>query len=519
VNSLFVEKTNLDTGRGYRSFLMMTGLLLLICIGIRIWFWYATHLTFEDALITFRYAENVASGNGFVYNIDERVLGTTTPLWTFMLAGVKYAGADLFSASKILSILFDTITCLLIAAIMYPFGVRIAVLFAAFFATSPAIIPVTISGMETSLLLCSMSVALLGYTRKDILFGVGLALTILTRIDGILYAAVFAGMGLLRDRKWILRQLVITCLCCLPWYIFSFIYFGNILPQSLLAKRAVYQLEINSSAAPFLGTFTPFLDSHFLKILIKTAMLILLGTGIVLLFRRKSVILPICLFFLLYSLIFMFSRVIIFIWYLIPPIFVSYVLLAVAIDWYISKAQKNISSRILHNALFPFLLIAIFSLNIVFIQVKIENWGQVQKFEKEVRQTIGLWLKNNAKPGSKIFLEPIGYIGYFAGSELNIQDEIGLLTPIAAKHRNNSTNWYIKTVQTLKPDYIIQYAAALKNNEAEGTRAALFTGNEERAWFFSNFQVEKIIKAKGTYPLITQKEKEYIIFKRMDKAF
>jgi hypothetical protein len=499
--------------------LVTIGLLLLVCIGFRIWFWYTTHLTFEDALITFRYAENVASGNGFVYNTNERVLGTTTPLWTLVLAGAKFAGADLFSASKILSILFDTITCLLIVSIMYPFSVRIAALWAVFFATSPAIIPVTISGMETSLLLCTMSVALLGYMRKNIFFGIGLALTILTRIDGVLYATVFAGIGILQDRKWTLRQLVITCLCCLPWYVFSFMYFGGVLPQSFLAKKAVYHLDLNTSAAPLISTFTPFLDSHPLKILINSAMLILLGTGMTLLIRRKSVFLPAGIFALLYSVILMFSRIIIFTWYLIPPIFFSYILLAVAIDWYIEKVQRNILNRVLHKALLPLLLFAIFLSNIFLVRGKIENYSQLQEFEKDVRQTIGVWLKDNAKPGSKIFLEPIGYIGYFAGPELNIQDEIGLVTPMAAENRSVDVNWYIKTIRALKPDYIVQYAAALEKNEAEGTRTALFTSDVERKWFFSNFLAVTTVKATGIYPQIAQKEKEYIIFRRMDKTF
>jgi hypothetical protein len=41
---------------------------------------------FDDTYITFRYSLNLASGHGFVYNLGEHVLGTTTPLWTLVLA-------------------------------------------------------------------------------------------------------------------------------------------------------------------------------------------------------------------------------------------------------------------------------------------------------------------------------------------------------------------------------------------------------------------------------------------------
>ena len=40
---------------------------------------------FDDTYITFRYALNLASGFGFVYNIGQPVLGTTSPLWAMVL--------------------------------------------------------------------------------------------------------------------------------------------------------------------------------------------------------------------------------------------------------------------------------------------------------------------------------------------------------------------------------------------------------------------------------------------------
>src|SRR5258708_17172329 len=45
-----------------------------------------TPRTIDDAFITFRYARNLLSGNGFVFNPGQHVLGTTTPLYTLLLA-------------------------------------------------------------------------------------------------------------------------------------------------------------------------------------------------------------------------------------------------------------------------------------------------------------------------------------------------------------------------------------------------------------------------------------------------
>ena len=47
---------------------------------------------FDDSYITFRYSLNLAAGHGFVFNVGDPVLGTTTPLWTLVLALCAAAG-------------------------------------------------------------------------------------------------------------------------------------------------------------------------------------------------------------------------------------------------------------------------------------------------------------------------------------------------------------------------------------------------------------------------------------------
>jgi arabinofuranosyltransferase len=49
----------------------------------------------DDAFISFRYAQNLAGGNGLVYNIGERVEGYTNFLWTMIAAGVIRSGSDI----------------------------------------------------------------------------------------------------------------------------------------------------------------------------------------------------------------------------------------------------------------------------------------------------------------------------------------------------------------------------------------------------------------------------------------
>ena len=59
-------------------------LMITVAILLRLaWIAYTNH-TYEDAFITFRYAHQLVEGNGFVYNLGERVYGTTTPLFTIL---------------------------------------------------------------------------------------------------------------------------------------------------------------------------------------------------------------------------------------------------------------------------------------------------------------------------------------------------------------------------------------------------------------------------------------------------
>jgi len=51
----------------------------------------------DGAYITFRYALNLSQGAGYVYNPGERVQGTTTPVFTLILAGM----AALFGAEHL----------------------------------------------------------------------------------------------------------------------------------------------------------------------------------------------------------------------------------------------------------------------------------------------------------------------------------------------------------------------------------------------------------------------------------
>jgi hypothetical protein len=166
--------------------------------------------TIDDAYITFRYARNLLAGEGFVYNPGERVQGTTTPLYTLLLAGEKgiLKRASLPMLALVTNALADAASVALLAwlgrrALGAPWLGLVAGLL---WALSPMSVTFGIGGMETSvyvlLLLLTVASYAAGRSRWSAFC---CALATLTRPDALLLAVpLFAHMvwERIRRRPW-----------------------------------------------------------------------------------------------------------------------------------------------------------------------------------------------------------------------------------------------------------------------------------------------------------------------------
>lgn len=207
---------------------------------------------FEDSYITYRYAENLASGHGFVFNPGERVLGTSTPLWTLVLAFAGRLGFDVPAAGGFLTALSLSLLALtgawMLARIGFP---NLGVVFAAavLWGTGEVLL---FWGMETAffsfLLLAAFALAASG---RPALAGLVMGLACLTRYDGALFAGVLIAALWLRTRRFPRRAALAASAVVAPWLIFSWLYFGSVLPNTLEAKsRAVGMQEYVAESLP-----------------------------------------------------------------------------------------------------------------------------------------------------------------------------------------------------------------------------------------------------------------------------
>ncbi|MEI7720135.1 MAG: hypothetical protein WCI89_02925 [bacterium] len=203
----------------------------------------------DDQFILYRYVDNIVAGKGFVYNIGEQVLGSTTPLFTLVCAAVKYALPFVPTPMLVscINILLLSISAIFFYKLSKLFLSQNFALFAVliFALNLSRTIP---EGMETPLFLLTF-LAFLYYLFTDKLYlsSVLLSLTLLTRPDTGLIAALTA---LLWWQKVGWRETVrLTMLCivvALPWLLFATWYFGSFVPQSLATKlhsHDIYRLS------------------------------------------------------------------------------------------------------------------------------------------------------------------------------------------------------------------------------------------------------------------------------------
>jgi len=198
--------------------------------------------SYDDPYITYRYADNLRRGFGFVYNPGERVQSTTTPLFTLLLAILSPVWGNLPHLANLIGVLSLAAGGLLLwelaAAWKAPWAGRAGLLLYPLFPL--AIAPL---GSETPLYIAFCLGAFAAYVRKHYrLAAVCAALAVLTRPDGLLVGMILAAdftIRYFREKREIPHwdAIILFVFILLPWFIFAWGYFGSPLPATLAAKQ------------------------------------------------------------------------------------------------------------------------------------------------------------------------------------------------------------------------------------------------------------------------------------------
>jgi hypothetical protein len=233
----------------------------------------------DDAFITMRYSRNLAASGAMSYNPPDPVLGTSTPLWTLVLAGGEVGGVAPETTAVVVSSLADGCSILLILAA--PAGGSLAALAAAAtIAAWPAYVTYAVSGMETSLYVLIIVTCLTAMTRnRTALSAAAASLGALCRPDGALLVVLgFVWTLVTASRQAAARYAAVAAVVAAPWAAYAYVRFGSMIPSSVTAKAAAtdpWFVSLQNVAAYF-----------FHGIYLPMTLLALVGCGVVL--RRRE---------------------------------------------------------------------------------------------------------------------------------------------------------------------------------------------------------------------------------------
>jgi hypothetical protein len=220
-------------------------LLVLAVIACRI-LAIAAFPIYDDAFITYRYAANLAAGHGLVFNPGaswEPVLGTTTPGYALLLAGLASLGMKVLDASLCVNILCDAVSAVVLARLLGSALVPSTVALLAF-ASIPEIARVSVGGMEPPLFVLLALIAVAFHAEnKPLWSGLATALCCTVRPEAALLAFILLGhlwlTGTRRVRAtglFVVPLIVVGAISAgALWYVY-----GSPISQSVVAKAQVY---------------------------------------------------------------------------------------------------------------------------------------------------------------------------------------------------------------------------------------------------------------------------------------
>ncbi|EME60048.1 hypothetical protein [Amycolatopsis decaplanina] len=437
VVAVFVLVTwpEISTGKGWRA----VALTLTLCFSLVHQLVFSTIA--EDAYITFRYAQNIADGNGPVFNPGERIEGYANFLWMIVIALPKAAfGADIETSAIVLGILATlgavllahvTVNRVVARAVGEPrpaYGVAAAVLVAG----AGGLAAYGGSGTETPLfVLLVFGVFASLAARRPVVAGVLVAFAMMTRPAGFLLAVLVGSwlvVAALRGRYtwwspvgWLLGGLVFTA----PWTAWRVTYYDHVLPTSVVIPFDIDIAARIDRGWRYLSGFSVVHQGFLLLGLISVVALSLRRTG-----RTPHEAEARSLTWLMLVTAVALTGFVVFFggdagpaWRLLAPIPPLLSVAAVSVYGVLVAATKpSPRPRPQVQRLMPAAAVALSGLAVLVSVFSPEMLSRVRSWHDhgEQMEEIGRWLDAYLPPGSVVSTSAPGVLSYHAGTQLQI---------------------------------------------------------------------------------------------------
>jgi len=462
--------------------------LMTLAFLLRLIFWVYTRRIWEDALITVLHSENFYHGLGlthFRFDDPQPLHGFTSPISVLvpLLADRFHVGWGL-PFQKLLSLFSGPVAVWFAYRIMRdhlaPLSQAAAVLAAGYVAIEHHQILWGMAGMETELstaiLLASIYFLL---SRNLIALAITSGLCLLARPDFVLWTAIaFAVTAYVgyrqKDFKPALKFIAIVSVIYGPWLIFTTLYYGSPIPNTIVAKKLGYVAFWENVSSPVMlffdsiatvigqvcaplepvfggnGTgFIPLVPGYFIVVLC----LVVIVYGFVYeLVRRRWSFLPLYAFAAFAIAFLTFAAPSIFGWYTVPVCAVLVLLFAKGMADIIHRLPNR--SRAWPSWILTAAYLAGFAL---VLPTTFRAEHNIQDLvENRIRIPIGIYL-SHTPPGTTIAGEPLGYIGYY--SRRTYYDYPGLCSRKVVRwlqaHRYPRVLKTLQVFAYLRPDYLV----------------------------------------------------------------
>jgi len=424
---------------------------------------YATHHIQEDAYITFRSAFRWADAGDYSYNAGAHTSGVTSALYGPIVATLRL----IFHSHAIAAVtVFNTIVVLaaawLIAAAFLPPG-RKRFWAWTLIAVSPPALLLSYCGMETALVICLIGALAFTVARvpENPLTLAAFLVAPLIRPDAIGFSFFFLVALFWINRKRALFATAATLTGLALMFIIQRLTTGSFLPATAMAKEiSNHPSHSLSEIAHRLALvyihrsiFTP-VDTKVLEPFsaLFTLVAIALAWAAFRSLPRNSNIraawTAIAAGMLLIPAIYAVGGVL-FPWYTWPSSWLAIcALVLVAVLGYSRNSPTAL--RWTSVAAIAFLWI---SFAILRWSVSFNDGTQLSHY----RADVGRWLHQQAAPADTLFLEPAGYIPYFA--QLPTTDEVGIVSPEILDYKKQFPNdWWFQFVSQEQPTWLVDRA-------------------------------------------------------------
>lgn len=450
-------------------------ILAAVVAGLRLW----TADFLDDAYITFQYARNIADGHGFIFTERYPTWGTTTPLFTLVLAFFGALGLPIPATAFALDVIALILQAVFVWMILDALDARPWAALAILLIQSAWSLPISLPGMEYGLYAALCLGAIAGIIRGSwVMAALCAALAAVTRPDGALIWLISAAAWLAHTRGKVKPALVIPAAGVIPslWYGFALLAFRRMTPQTLDTRRF---------EATIWGSFWDYWRNNFFTPSEWVLIIIPAAVGFVLAARVNRRAMWLGIFFAAYTAMYSLVGLPALSTYFCPLSVTA--LAGVALAFVLGG--RLIVEKYPMKSILPALLIYFSLLFVTLIgTIQMSNFARQFFFKYRTLTTkldsyrgIGTWLAAATPPGTTFAANEIGALAWFSGRDLI--EVGGLVNPEGLAHMKEDKTREIVTAA--RPDLII-----LPASFADG----LFADDAGKQWLDQEYEALALVE-------------------------